>query len=494
MSRYNFPRVVISGLAGDSGKTLVSCGLLKSFRDKGLGVSAFKKGPDYIDPAWLSLVSDKPARNLDTYLMGFAQTRESFLKNAGMDDINIIEGNRGLFDGVDKDGTHSTAELAKLLEAPVIIVLNVSKVTRTAAAIVLGCVKIDPEVRVAGVILNHVANQRHARIVKDAIESVTGVPVLGAIPNLSGRSVLPSRHLGLITPGEFQKSLLFLQEAKDIIETSVDVAAIAEIARKVPLLEGSLSARNNRWIGQRVGNNSKVRIAYFKDESFSFYYPENLEMLEAAGAELIPVSPSREKLNDDIDALYIGGGFPEMNLTSLTLNQEMIACVKRAAEEGLPIYAECGGLMYLAKSIEWNGKEYPMTSVLPVTVRMNEKPQGHGYCKARVDCKNPFFNLGTEIKGHEFHYSSIVSHDDKIDTALSLLRGVGCFDKRDGLIYKNVFASYMHVHAGSCNEWVTGMISSARKFRNSKKSVNSKVHEKFHCGFKENLETNPCSL
>lgn len=218
MSYANYPRVVIAGLSGDSGKTVISCGLLESLRDRGLEVTAFKKGPDYIDPAWLSLASGRPARNLDSYLMGFGTAREWFLKKASPDGINVIEGNRGLFDGVDRNGTHSTAELAKLLQAPIIIVQSVSKVTRTAAAAILGCVKLDAGIKVAGVILNHVANRRHARVVKEAIEEVTGIPVLGSIPKLSHKSILPARHLGLITPGEFERSLSFLREAKSIME------------------------------------------------------------------------------------------------------------------------------------------------------------------------------------------------------------------------------------------------------------------------------------
>ncbi len=470
MLHGNYPRVVIAGLSGDSGKTLVSCGLIKCLRERGLEVSAFKKGPDYIDPAWLSLASDRPARNLDTYLMGFGRAKESFLKKGSLEGFNVIEGNRGLFDGVDVSGTHSTAELAKLLQAPIIIVQNVSKVTRTAAASILGCVELDSEIRVAGVILNNVANERHARLVGDAIEDVTGIRVLGAIPRLSGKSMLPSRHLGLITPGEFERSLLFLREARSMVEGNVDVARIIEAAKSAPALdcESVIGDKNN--CERDDGSRPKVRIAYFKDESFSFYYPENLEMLEAAGAELIPISPARGTLRGDLDALYIGGGFPEMNLTTLIMNREMISAVKSAAEDGLPIYAECGGLIYLAESIEWNGREYSLSGVLPIKVSMGDKPQGHGYCEAVVDRDNPFFGLGTAIKGHEFHYSKIVEHHPGIETSVSLSRGVGCFEKRDGLTFKNVFASYMHLHATSCPEWACGVVSVAEKYKKSKKA------------------------
>jgi cobyrinic acid a,c-diamide synthase len=470
MSYADYPRVVIAGLSGDSGKTLVSCGLIRCLRERGLEVSAFKKGPDYIDPAWLSLASHRPARNLDTYLMGFSKARESFLRKGSPDGFNVIEGNRGLFDGVDVSGTHSTAELAKLLKAPVIIVQNVSKVTRTAAASILGCVELDSEIRVAGVILNNVANERHAKLVGDAIEDATGIPVLGSIPRLSGKFVLPSRHLGLITPGEFERSLLFLREARSTVEGNVDVARIIAVAKSAPVLECESVNGDENNSGCDGGSRPKVRIAYFKDESFSFYYPENLEMLEAAGAELIPISPARGTLRGELDALYIGGGFPEMNLTTLISNREMISAVKSAAEDGLPIYAECGGLIYLAESIEWNGREYSLSGVLPIKVSMDARPQGHGYCEAFVDRDNPFFELGTVIRGHEFHYSKIVEHHPEIETSFALSRGVGCFEKRDGLTYKNVFASYMHLHATSCPEWASGVVSVAEKYKKSKKA------------------------
>jgi cobyrinic acid a,c-diamide synthase len=471
MSYADYPRVVVAGLSGDSGKTVISCGLIKCLKGRGLDVSAFKKGPDYIDSAWLSLASDRPARNLDTYLMGFDKARESFLNEGNPDGFNVIEGNRGLFDGVDVDGTHSTAELAKLIQAPIIIIQNVSKVTRTAAASILGCVELDSEMKVAGVILNNVANERHARLVGDAIEDVTGVPVLGSIPRLSGQSILPSRHLGLITPGEFERSLFFLREAETMVESNVDIARIIEAAKSAPPLDCESMNPDECDLRHGDGSQPKVKIAYFKDESFSFYYPENLEMLEAAGAELIPVSPARGTLSGDVDALYIGGGFPEMNLATLILNREMISEVKSAAENGLPIYAECGGLIYLAESIEWNGREYSLSGVLPIKISMGDKPQGHGYCEAVVDRDNPFFGLGAVIRGHEFHYSKIVEHHPEIETSFSLSRGVGCFGKRDGLTYKNVFASYMHIHALATPDWVNGIINSARNYNHFKKKI-----------------------
>ena len=466
MQSISYPRIVIGGLSGDSGKTVLTCGIIAWLKEKGLDVSAFKKGPDYIDAAWLALASDKPARNLDTYLMGFPKVKNSFLKNAANSDISVVEGNRGLFDGVDSLGTHSTAELAKLLKAPVVIIQNLTKVTRTAAASILGCTKLDPDLNIAGVILNQVAGERHLKVAKEAIEETTGIPVLGSIPKLQKEYVLPSRHLGLITPDEFENNNSFINDWRKIINDNVDMPVVIRIANQSPLLEyENFDNTRNEFEDQE-----KARIGYFKDQSFSFYYPENLEMLIDAGAELIPISPIHDTELEDVDALYIGGGFPETNLTKLELNRDLMQSLKSMAEEGLPIYAECGGLMYLARDVEWKGKKYSLTNILPISIKMHDKPQGHGYFRAIVDSENPFFSTGRQLNGHEFHYSAIYDFDENIKSTLSVIRGNGCFNKRDGLVHKNVFATYLHTHALASPEWVDGMIKSAKKFKMLKKT------------------------
>jgi cobyrinic acid a,c-diamide synthase len=467
MKSNNYSRIVISGLSGDSGKTVVSCGVLACFIDRGLQTASFKKGPDYIDAAWLSYASGKPARNLDTYLMGFPAVKNSFLKNSVRSGINVIEGNRGLFDGVDEQGTHSTAELAKTLKAPVIIVQNISKVTRTAAASILGCMKLDPDLNIAGVILNQVAGERHGKVAKDSIEDITGIPVIGMIPRLSSKYILPSRHLGLITPEEFEGKSNIIQDLRNIIEDNVDVSKIIELSQNA----ASLDYESEKIIKQEFSTKqTKVKIGYFKDQSFSFYYPENLELLVEAGSEVIPISPSVQRDFEDLDALYIGGGFPETNLKSLTSNSLLFSKLKNLIEASLPVYAECGGLVYLAEEIQWKGKEYSLSGILPIKIKMFDKPQGHGYCEALVDNENPFFDVGCNIKGHEFHYSKIIDFNPDQNTSLSVLRGTGCFNKRDGLTYKNVFASYLHIHALGTPEWVTGMIKCANKYQEQKKT------------------------
>lgn len=466
MLSISYPRIVIGGLSGDSGKTVLSCGIIACLRERGMNVSSFKKGPDYIDAAWLSLVSGKPARNLDTYLMGFPKVKNSFLKNAAKSDFSLIEGNRGLFDGVDSLGTHSTAELAKLLKAPVIIVQNLTKVTRTAAATILGCTKLDPDLNITGVILNQVAGERHLKVAKEAIEESTGIPVLGFIPKLKNDYVLPSRHLGLITPDEYDGNSDFISDLRKIVNDNVDIPRVIKIANDLPLLDHE----NNKIINHEFASaKEKVRIGYFKDQSFTFYYPENLELLREAGAELVAISAFHDSDLQNLDAVYIGGGFPETNLTRLKLNKEMMHSLKELAEDGLPIYAECGGLMYLAKEVEWKDQKHILTGILPISIKMHEKPQGHGYYRAIVDGKNPYFEVGTQLNGHEFHYSAVYDFDENINSTLSVIRGNGCFNSRDGLSYKNVFASYLHLHALSSPEWVRGMIACAKKYKELKK-------------------------
>ena len=476
MNRNNYPRIIISGLSGDSGKTIVSCGLITSLKTRGLEVSAFKKGPDYIDAAWLSLSSGKPARNLDSFMMGFPKVKESFLNKGDKNGVNIIEGNRGLFDGVDGKGTHSTAELARFLHSPVIIVQDVSKVTRTAAASILGCLNLDPEIKIEGVILNRTAGDRHIKIVKEAIEGETGIPVLGAVPKLPDRLSFPSRHLGLIMPDELEGKTGILSELKYLIEENVDVPKILELINNAPGIESLpwIDPISQSGVSGTGKKKETVSIGYFKDNSFSFYYPENLEMLARAGAELIPLSSTNLDNSvllqnpEILDAVYIGGGFPEINLDDLAANKKLSQVLKTLVEEGLPVYAECGGLMYLAKKVIWKEKEYHLAGILPVEIQMHSKPQGHGYTEAIVDRENPFFEKGTVLKGHEFHYSQIYEFTPDTKTSLKMIRGKGSIDNRDGLVYKNVFASYIHIHALAAPEWVDGMISCSKKYKQLK--------------------------
>ena len=454
-----FPRLVVAGLSGESGKTLVSLALLLDAGARGMPVRAFKKGPDYIDAAWLRWASGGPARNLDTHLMGFERAVGSFTAHALADGFNLIEGNRGLYDGLDARGTHSTAELAKRLAAPVLLVINATKVTRTAAALVLGCQHLDPEVRIAGVVLNQVSGGRHERVIREAIESVCGIPVLGVIPR-SAENLLPSRHLGLVTPAEHSR-----QDAlgRSILELArrLEFDRLFEIAAQAPEIPSCGAGASACRV--RIQD---VTIGYLQDSAFTFYYPENLEALSEAGARLVPISPlDAGELPGSLDALYIGGGFPETHAEALASNHRFLSALRDAAGHGLPIYAECGGLMLLARAIEWQGRRHTMAGVLPFDVEVCAKPQGHGYVELLVDRENPFFPTGVHLKGHEFHYSRIVGEGGPPSTVCSVVRGCGCGIGRDAVVVDNVWASYTHLHAAATPEWSAGLLGAARRMQ-----------------------------
>lgn len=456
------PRVVIAGLSGDSGKTVVSLALLLAARQRGLPVKAFKKGPDYIDAAWLTWASGQPARNLDSFLMGFDRAAGSFQRHAAPEGLNLVEGNRGLYDGADAQGTHSTAELAKALQAPVILVLNATKLTRTAAALVLGCQKLDPEVRIAGVVLNQVAGIRHERVLREAVETVCGVRVLGVLPRASGDSPIPGRHLGLVTPQEHCEIEGLERNLVALTRNRLDFDALWSLARDTPFLQAPTPE-------EPAPDGHGLIIGCVRDSAFTFYYPDNLEALTRAGAELVPVSALTDTaLPPELDALYIGGGFPETHGPRLAANAPFLEALRAAARSGLPIYAECGGLMLLAQHIAWERERFRMAGVLPFGVEVCRQPQGHGYTVLEVDTPNPFFPIGLTLRGHEFHYSRILLEGSPPPTACAVRRGSGCYLRRDGVATGNVWASYTHLHALATPEWAQGLLGAARAFRHAR--------------------------
>jgi len=457
------PRLMIAGLSGGSGKTIVSMGLLLLLRRAGVEVRAFKKGPDYIDTAWLSWASGDAARNLDTWLMGSDIARASFVRYGIAAGLNLIEGNRGIFDGFDAAGTHSSAALARALDAPVVLVIDATKMTRTAAALVLGCQKLDPELNIGGVVLNNVNGRRHEQILREAIESACAIPVLGALPRALSNP-LPERHLGLVPPREHGAMAALEERLLELLEGRLDLDALLSIARSAAPLSAPQICREDLPDGR------SLRIGYIEDAALSFYYPENLEALQYSGAELVPISALADSsLASDLHTLYIGGGFPETHTQSLSANQAFLVSLRQACANGLPVYAECGGLMLLARSVLWNGKRSAMAGVFPVDIEVCGKPQGHGYAELCVDRANPFFPEGTLLRGHEFHYSRIAAGAD-LPTACAVLRGTGCSAGRDGLLVHNAWAGYTHLHATATPAWARGMIAAARKFTAMRKS------------------------
>jgi cobyrinic acid a,c-diamide synthase len=443
---------VVAGLAGDGGKTLVTAGLARVLARRGQRVAPFKNGPDFIDAAWLGAAAGVPGRNLDTYLMPPATIARSMQRAAAAADVVLVEGKRGLFDGADAQGTHSSAELAKLVGAPVVLVVNAAKVTRTVAALVLGCRVLDPDVAIAGVVLNRVGTARQEAMIRRALAANAGVPVLGAIPALE-RGLLPSRHLGLVCAEEHPDREAALDAVAEVVARHVDVEAVWSVAREAT--GTSLAA-----VPEQPALEGRVRVGVLRDRAFSFYYPENLEALEAAGAELVFVSPLADAALPAIDALYAGGGFPEEHAEALAANEPLRRALAAALAAGLPAWAECGGLMYLSRALVRDGREHAMVGALPLVVEHTPRPQGHGYMAATVDRANPFFPVGTRLLGHEFHYSR-PSGVPGGETALAVERGVGLGGGRDGLAAGNVVATYMHVHALGTPAWAPALVRAA---------------------------------
>jgi len=319
----------------------------------------------------------------------------------------------------------------------------------------------DPQVGIAGIILNRVANPRQEKIIRAAIEEFTGVPVLGAIPRIE-EDPLPSRHLGLVTPDEHLQSRKIVDSAARIISQSVDMDRVSQIAQNAASLE--ITAESFFPDQARLPG---VRIGYFKSPAFTFYYPENLEEIANRGALICPVDPINDRDLPELDALVIGGGFPETHAALLSSNAGFLASIARAAEDGLPIWAECGGLIFLCRSVSWNGIRYPMAGVFPADAVLDSRPAGHGYEEVVVDRQNPFIRKGRVLRGHEFHYSRL-ENAGSIATVFEVKRGTGLGGGRDGLMYKNVMASYLHIHALGTPEWVTGLLTAANRNKDSR--------------------------
>ncbi len=480
-----FPRIIIAALRGGSGKTILSIGIIAALRKLGNSIAPFKKGPDYIDAGWLALAAGQPCYNLDSFLLSQEDNLHSFLYHSAGLSISVIEGNRGLFDGIDLEGSTSTAELAKLLHCPVVLCVDCTKITRTMAAVVMGCSLFDPDVMVKAVILNRVANLRHEKKLRDSIEHYCGIPVIGAIPKLDQQH-FPERHLGLVPTSEHHWATDAIEAIANIAEQHLDLNAILKISRQAPGLKTEDRRQMIGHRGQKAENQffyrdssvqhpvssvekSGPKIGIIRDSAFQFYYPENIDALSDEGADVVFVSPLKDRELLDLDALYIGGGFPETHAEKLAGNKIFSQQLKALADEGFPIYAECGGLMYLGEKLILEGNTYPMVGILPVAFDLYKKPQGHGYTIVTVDGANPYYDVGTEIKGHEFHYSRVSNWTGaESDLVFHMKRGVGIHRNRDGILYKNVLATYTHVHALGTPDWAAALFRNAVKFRNSR--------------------------
>ncbi len=461
------PRLIVSALRGGAGKSTIAIGITAALRNQGKLIAPFKKGPDYIDAGWLSLAAGAPCYNLDTFLIPTSLLPSSFYTHTLNCDIAVIEGNRGLFDGIDIHGKTSTAEIAHTLGTPVILCLDCTKTTRTCAAVVNGCLGFDPRINIGGIVLNRVSGKRHETILRQSIEHYCRVPVIGAIPKLP-EDDFPERHMGLVPTPEHGWAQAAIEAAAVLATEHIDLDAVLEIAAKASPVEVDVIS------DQPIFSNPVCRpkIAVARDSAFQFYYPDNLEALTAAGADIIYTSPTTDAgLPENIDGLYLGGGFPETHARQLSENSTFRQQVTALAEQGLPVYAECGGLIYLGKEIVIDETAYPMCGLLPVTFGISKKPEGHGYTISTVQKPNPFFEIGTELKGHEFRYARVLDWDGcDEDLVYATTRGKGFVNKRDGLCYKNVLAAFTHLHALGTPAWAPAMVRAAQAYQQNKKA------------------------
>lgn len=475
-------RLIISGLSGSSGKTLLSLGLARALHCRGLRVQPCKKGPDYIDAAWLSLAAERSAANLDPYFLEPEALLTQFLwaceGRDGKADVAIIEGNRGLYDGRDVRGSCSTAQVAMTLKSPVVLALNCAKMTRTAAALVAGVANFEPGLKLAGVVINNAGSARHADQVRQAIEYYTDIPVLGTLPRMR-KNPLPERHMGLTLHKADPAVLEVLDELAAYVEQHVDVERMIDVARAAPDL-ATLNCLAGTWAGGKSEGDClspKPRIGFVRDDALWFYYTENLDALQQAGAELIELSLFDAEAWPALDGLYLGGGFPELFGKELAASPRL-AQIRALSEAHAPIYAECGGFMVLcqalelahtcAESAEQSGAEYAMSGVLPVRTKFFGRPQGLGYVEAKTLLENPFHPVGSVWRGHEFHYSRCeLSTDAFPDFVLSLTPGTGMAKANgiayDGLCVRQTFAAYTHLYAPAVPHWAENFVAAARK-------------------------------
>jgi len=382
----SYPRIIIAALRGGSGKTVLTLGLAAAWREKGLQVAPFKKGPDFIDAGWLTFSARRQCHNLDPFLMNNQQLLASFLENSRHADLSLIEGNRGLYDGLDVEGSCSTAELAKLLSTPVLIIVDVTMTTRTIAAVVKGCQTFDSDLDIAGVILNRVAGPRQETLIRDAVEKFCGIPVVGSVPKLKDNP-FPERHMGLVPFQERDQAEKAISWTKHIATEYLQLEEIWRIAQQgeaVPILPEEKKSE------PRIHHSGvSPRIGFIRDNAFWFYYPENLNQLKRMGAELVEINAITDRAVPRLDALYIGGGFPETQAQALAENKAFRLALREEIEKGLPVYAECGGLMYLGQGLVLSADTYPMVGALPILFTLQKKPQGHGYTILEVEKTNP---------------------------------------------------------------------------------------------------------
>ncbi len=455
-------RLLIAAAHKSSGKTLMATGIAAALVGRGLSVQPFKKGPDYIDPLWLGRAAGRPCRNLDFHTMADAEIGEVFGRHAADADIAMIEGNKGLYDGLDLDGRDSNAALARLLGAPVLLVLDTRGMTRGIAPLVRGYVDFDPEVDIKGIILNQVGGPRHEGKLLAALQRYTDLPVLGAVAR-DPALLIPERHLGLIPANEAAGADATIVRLAEAVRAGVDLDRVVAIA-------GGAAALEPLPVPARPPSPARVRIAIARDAAFGFYYPDDLDAFARAGATLVPFDTLSDTRLPDVDGLFIGGGFPETQMTPLSANAGLRVSIREALAAGLPAYAECGGLMYLARSISWRGHKHEMVGAIEADAVVHDRPRGRGYMVLAETAACPWptvEELSSTLAAHEFHYASLENLPDDTRYAYRVLRGAGIDGRHDGIVVGNLMASFLHQRDVAANRWVERFVAFVRA-RNSK--------------------------
>ncbi|MFW6251990.1 MAG: cobyrinate a,c-diamide synthase [Halanaerobium sp.] len=459
-------RVVIAGSRSGVGKTTITLGLMAALKNKGLRVQPFKVGPDYIDPGFHSLVCGRNSCNLDSYFLEENGVRSLFSKKSKAADISLVEGVMGLFDGKGKDAVSSTAEIARIIKAPVILVIDARKVAQSAAALVYGYKNYDQKLNLKGLIINNVSSRHHFQLLKEAVEAkMSDIKILGYLPKIEELE-LPERHLGLVPVSESRELKKYIQKLTVLMEEHIDLESVIEIAaaaEKFTAAKRNLSKNfNNQFINQVAEAELKIGIA--SDQAFNFYYQSNFDLLKEAGAEIVEISPLNDSSLPEVDAFYLGGGFPESFLEELAANSKFKNDLKAKIREGLPTYAECGGLMYLCSSVKnFEGKNFEMLNLISAEIEMTSKLQEMGYREVRATADNLLFKKGERARGHVFHYSKIVNLDRN-------LKKTYCYrNKEEGYSsLNNLLASYVHLHFGSNPELVKNFLLQALAYKKNR--------------------------
>jgi cobyrinic acid a,c-diamide synthase len=460
--------IFIAAAHKSSGKTSVAVGLTAALVKRGMVVQPFKKGPDYIDPLWLARAAGRACYNLDFFTQSNPEIKATFTGKSLAADISVIEGNKGLFDGLSVEGADSNAALATMLSAPVVLVIDTGGMTRGIAPLIRGYLGFDPDVDICGVILNKVGGARHEAKLRAALERYTDAKVLGAI----GRDAtleIPERHLGLIPANEANAADTMIARLADAVAAGIDLDRIIGLARAGRLSAGetgSVSGSHQQVTDVRPD----VRIAIARDAAFGFYYPDDLEAFAAAGAELIAFDALNDAQLPDVDGLFIGGGFPETHLAALSANQSLLANIRQALASGMPAYAECGGLMYLARSIAWRGEKRNMVGAVPADVIVGDRPQGRGYVVLEEIGRNPWppssagqGAVTASIPAHEFHYARLENLPDDLSYAYRVVRGAGIDGRHDGVVIGNLLAGFAHQRNTGANPWVNRFVEFVRE-------------------------------